>query len=99
MASHIRFRIRFNMGLQFPQAFSLAGETALITGGGTGLGKAMAHAFVDAGAQVILTGRREEPLQAACSDLGANAAYALYDVADASGAEAFVADLMHASAR
>jgi gluconate 5-dehydrogenase len=82
------------MGLQFPQAFSLEGETALITGGGTGLGKAMAHAFIAAGARVILTGRREEPLRAACADLGEKAAYALFDVAETAGAAPFVAGLL-----
>ena len=38
--------------------FSLQGETALITGGGTGLGFGIAKSFVQAGAQVVLVGRR-----------------------------------------
>ena len=35
----------------------------LITGGGTGIGRAMAHAFADAGDAVVITGRRSGPLE------------------------------------
>lgn len=42
---------------------SLADKVALITGGGTGIGRATALAFVEAGAKVMVTGRREEPLR------------------------------------
>lgn len=42
--------------------FSLAGRNALITGGGTGIGKAIAHAFSDAGAKIAIVGRRESML-------------------------------------
>jgi len=38
--------------------FSLKGEIALITGGGSGLGLGIATCFVEAGAQVVLVGRR-----------------------------------------
>ena len=40
------------------KAFSLDGKVALITGGGTGLGFAMAECFIAAGAHVVITGRR-----------------------------------------
>lgn len=80
-------------GLPFTKAFSLESETALITGGGTGLGRAIAHAFVQAGARVILSGRRPEPLEAACRDLGPNASYAIYDVARTTEAGGFIAGL------
>ncbi|MHA6326373.1 SDR family NAD(P)-dependent oxidoreductase [Roseivivax sp. CAU 1753] len=42
----------------------LSGKTALITGGGTGLGAALALAFAEAGAQVWIAGRRAAPLNA-----------------------------------
>jgi len=48
--------------------FNLSGQTALITGGGTGLGFGMARCFVAAGAQVILLGRRKEELKRACDE-------------------------------
>ncbi|KAL1612621.1 hypothetical protein SLS60_000850 [Paraconiothyrium brasiliense] len=42
---------------------SQRGKTVLITGGGTGIGAATAHAFVQAGAsRIALLGRREQPL-------------------------------------
>lgn len=62
--------------------FSLEGKTALITGGGSGLGLAMAGAFVEAGAEVIITGRTEEKLQEACSGMGPGAHYEVNDVTD-----------------
>jgi NAD(P)-dependent dehydrogenase (short-subunit alcohol dehydrogenase family) len=66
--------------MNFPEAFSLRGETALITGGGTGLGLAMAKAMRAAGAKVVLAGRREAELAAAVTELGAGAAYVVHDV-------------------
>lgn len=59
-----------------PSPFSLAGETALITGGGSGLGLGIARCFVMAGARVILVGRREDVLATACAELGATASMA-----------------------
>ena len=44
---------------------SLEGKRALITGGGTGLGRGLARAFVQAGAEVVVCGRRREPLEEA----------------------------------
>ncbi len=45
------------------------GKTALITGSGTGIGKAIATKFVENGASVIILGRRKEPLEEASKDL------------------------------
>jgi uncharacterized oxidoreductase len=44
---------------------NLAGNTVLITGGGTGIGLALAVRFLKAGSQVIICGRRESKLQEA----------------------------------
>lgn len=60
--------------------FSLAGETALITGGGTGLGLGMARCMVNAGAKVVIVGRREAELSSASAALGASASYVAHDV-------------------
>jgi NAD(P)-dependent dehydrogenase (short-subunit alcohol dehydrogenase family) len=54
-------------------AFDLTGQTALITGGGTGLGLGMARCLVASGARVVLVGRRKDELAKACAGLGANA--------------------------
>ena len=64
----------------------LAGKTAWITGGGTGLGRAMALRFAALGARVALTGRRLEPLEEtvdAIHHAGGEASSAPADVRDA----------------
>ena len=62
--------------------FSLSGKLALITGGGTGLGLAMTEAFIQAGARVVITGRREEVLKEACQKVSGKADYIVNDVTD-----------------
>lgn len=49
----------------------LAGKTALITGGNSGIGLATARLFVEQGARVIITGRDPDSLEQARSSLGA----------------------------
>lgn len=48
--------------------FSLKGKTALITGGGSGIGKAIAQAYSEQGASIILVGRREALLEEALGE-------------------------------
>ena len=48
----------------------LRDKRALITGGGTGLGKGMARLFLDLGATVYICGRREEVLRQTAAELG-----------------------------
>src|SRR3981189_1941673 len=50
----------------------LEGKPALITGGSTGIGLATAKQFVDEGAYVFITGRREPELAAAVKEIGRN---------------------------
>ena len=52
--------------------FSLEGKTAIVTGGSRGIGYAIARAFIDAGARVVITARNEEQLNQAAASLGAN---------------------------
>jgi citronellol/citronellal dehydrogenase len=48
----------------------LAGQGALVTGGGTGLGRAAATELVACGARVLVAGRRGEVVEAAASEIG-----------------------------
>ena len=64
----------------FPDVFSLKGKTALITGGGTGIGAAIAKSMHAAGATVVLVGRREAELQAAVKELGSRAYAISHDI-------------------
>src|SRR5882762_8875043 len=50
----------------------LEGKTALITGGNSGIGLATAKRFVNEGAYVFITGRREPELAAAIKEIGRN---------------------------
>ena len=58
----------------------LSGKIALITGGGTGIGLDIAKKYVEEGAYVYITGRRENKLQEAVSTIGKNIDYVVADV-------------------
>lgn len=61
----------------------LTGKTAVITGGSTGIGLATAKRFVDEGAHVFITGRRQAELDLAVKELGDNATGVQGDVSNA----------------
>ncbi|MBI1376204.1 MAG: glucose 1-dehydrogenase [Frankiales bacterium] len=74
--------------------FRLDGRTALVTGASRGIGRAIALAFADAGADVALLARDESALgevAAAVEGLGRRAAVAVCDVTDADAVSAAVA--------
>lgn len=75
---------------------TLADKRILITGGGSGLGRAMAEQFARAGAAVAVLGRRPDPLRETCEALralGAQAAWASADVRDPASVQAAVDEL------
>ncbi|MCC5846904.1 MAG: SDR family oxidoreductase [Verrucomicrobia bacterium] len=77
-------------------AFDLKGKTALITGGGTGLGAGMAACFVRAGAKVILVGRREEPLRQTAEALGGSSVWFTADLQNEVSIASLVAGVLDA---
>ncbi|MBF9237724.1 SDR family oxidoreductase [Hymenobacter sp. BT683] len=73
--------------------FSLEGKLALITGGGTGIGLEIARCMTEAGATVVITGRREEVLRDAVENLGESAQYIVNDITDLSSIDGLVAQI------
>ena len=65
------------------RAFSLEGQVAIVTGGGTGLGFAMSSCLLACGARVVITGRRAVVLERAVAELGEGAVAEPHDVTDA----------------
>lgn len=72
---------------------TLSGKNILVTGGGSGLGLAMAKMFASLGAQVAICGRSEEKLQKAVLEIGHNAIYESCDVRDYEAVGAMMARL------
>jgi len=60
----------------------LSNKIALVTGGTSGIGLATAKRFVDEGAHVFITGRRQGPLDAAVAEIGRNVTGVRSDVAN-----------------
>jgi gluconate 5-dehydrogenase len=77
-------------------SFSLAGKIALVTGAYRGLGFAIARGLAQAGATVVLNGRKPEAIDAAVARLvaeGLSASAAVFDVTDGAAARAAVAGI------
>ena len=75
---------------------NLKGKNALITGGGRGLGKAVAVALANEGVNVGITGRNEESLKTTVAELeklGVKAAYSVFDVEEMAQVEQGVASI------
>lgn len=70
--------------------FELSGKRAVITGGSKGLGYAIAKAFVEYGAEVIITGRNKNDIDKACQQLGSKCKGMVFDMNNMQAIPAFV---------
>lgn len=71
----------------------MAGRVAVITGGGTGIGRASALVLAEHGADIVLAGRREEPLKSTATEieaLGRRVLTVPTDVTDPAACQALV---------
>ena len=69
----------------------LAGKTALITGAGTGIGRAIALAMAREGAQIALAARRREPIESVAAEIGAESQAIECDVTSRASVEVALA--------
>lgn len=61
----------------------LRNKNVLIFGGGSGIGKAIAIRFIEAGANVLITGRTEEKLKSVANEINSpNLHYKVFDIVD-----------------
>ena len=72
----------------------LDGKVALVTGASRGIGLATARRFAEAGAEVMLTSRKAEALEAAAESIGEGAAFFAANAGEPEAAEACVAETM-----
>jgi citronellol/citronellal dehydrogenase len=69
---------------------ALDGSTAIVTGGGTNLGREAAAELVRCGASVLIAGRREDVLEEAAADIGEGCSWVSGDIRETAGAEKIV---------
>ncbi|MFB8106862.1 SDR family NAD(P)-dependent oxidoreductase [Streptomyces sp. NPDC056007] len=77
----------------------LSDKIALVTGGSAGIGLATARRFIEEGAFVYLTGRRQTELDAAVESLGTRAAGVQGDVADPYALDQLISTIRHRHGR
>jgi NAD(P)-dependent dehydrogenase (short-subunit alcohol dehydrogenase family) len=75
----------------------LAGKRVMVTGGGSGLGAAMGHRFVELGAELIICGRRREVLEATAArlrdELGGKVGVIACDIRDGAAVDAMMDEI------
>ncbi len=69
---------------------ALEGQVALVTGGGTNLGKAAAAELARCGASVVIAGRRAEVLEETAAEIGERCSVVAGDIRNQEGAESIV---------
>ena len=70
-----------------------AGQTIIVTGGGSGIGRCVAHELAHLGAHVVLVGRKLEKLEKTCAEIiedGGSASFQVCDIRDEDAVKAMV---------
>ena len=78
-----------------PGLFS--GQTILVTGGGSGIGRCVAHELAYLGAHVVLVGRKLEKLESTCAEIiedGGSASFKVCDIREEDAVKAMVAQVL-----
>jgi len=83
--------------LDVSSLFNVKGKIVLITGGGSGIGKAMALGFSQNGAKVYIASRKEKQLQETVEEInavstGGKAEYILADIGSKAGCDALISE-------
>ena len=74
-----------------------AGQTVLVTGGGSGIGRCVAHELAYLGAHVVLVGRKLEKLESTCAEIiqdGGSASFKVCDIREEDAVKAMVAQVL-----
>ena len=74
-----------------------AGQTILVTGGGSGIGRCVAHELAYLGAHVVLVGRKLEKLESTCAEIvedGGSASFKVCDIREEDAVKAMVVQVL-----
>ena len=75
--------------------FDLSGKVAIVTGGGSGIGRQMAHGLAEAGAELVLCARKVERCEEAAREMPTRALALPCDVTDPDSVTAMVTRAVH----
>ncbi len=79
-----------------------SGQTVIVTGGGSGIGRCTAHELASLGAHVVITGRKADKLDATAAEIrddGGSVSTAVFDIRDEDAVKQAVKDVLAARGR